>query len=295
MIASWFTYVLALPLLALARPKDAILLSSVQSLTLRGNGAQTSHRRVPASPQLKCVSSKAICDLYDVDVMRCTNQGSSYGDEDIQWSCKATLPEEFKLGSTDVICEGYSSPDDPYVLKGSCGVEYRLALTRKGEQRYPDISHGRGWFDSGDGGTDYGAWLFTFIFVAVLLWIVYAACFRGPDRDPTTRPTRRGGGGGGGGGWNPGWGPDNDPPPPYPGTKPSQQQGWQPGFWSGLAGGAAAGYMAGGRNNRDNRQSGYGGTGGWGGSSNGRSSSSGSSAGGGARHESTGFGSTSRR
>lgn len=101
------------------RPRNAILLSQVESLTLRGHGAKTTHRRVSPIPQLKCVSSKEICKLYDVEVMRCTNQGSSYGDEDIQWSCSATLPEELKLGSTEVICEGYANADDPYVLKGS--------------------------------------------------------------------------------------------------------------------------------------------------------------------------------
>ncbi|CAM1505502.1 Fc.00g111390.m01.CDS01 [Cosmosporella sp. VM-42] len=297
MIPHTLACLLTLPLLAhAARPKNAILLSEVQSLTLRGNGAMTSHRRVPALPQLKCISRKEICDLYDIDVMRCTNQGSSYGDEDIQWSCKATLPEELKLGSTDVICEGYSSPDDPYVLKGSCGVEYRLALTSKGQHRYPDLANGGGWFNDGKGGTDWGAWVFTIIFVAILVWIIYSACFAAQDRN--TRPTRRRPGfGGGGGGWNPGWGPDNDPPPPYPGTKPSdQQQGWQPGFWSGLAGGAAAGYFAGNRGQRHDSDYGSIGRGNnrWGaGSSGGRSSSN--SSGGSARHESTGFGSTSRR
>lgn len=33
-------------------------------------------------------------------------------------------------------CEGYDSPDDPYILKGSCGVEYRLILTSLGEEKY---------------------------------------------------------------------------------------------------------------------------------------------------------------
>lgn len=298
MIPSTLTYLLTLPLLGLAaRPKDAILLSDVQSLTLRGNGAMTSHRRVPAVPQLKCISRKEICRLYDIDIMRCTNQGSGYGDEDIQWSCAATLPEELKLGSTDVICEGYSSADDPYVLKGSCGVEYRLVLTGKGHRRYPNLNDGSGWFDNGRGGTDWGAWLFTIIFVMILGIILYSACFA-PQNRQQGRPRRRPGFGGGG--WNPGWGPDMDPPPPYPGNKPSTtgQQGWQPGFWSGLAGGAAAGYFAGNRNNqRNGHQTGYGSIGRgnrWGtGSSNGRSSSS--SSGGSARHESTGFGSTSRR
>ncbi|KAL8714725.1 MAG: hypothetical protein Q9225_006508, partial [Loekoesia sp. 1 TL-2023] len=85
--------------------------------------------------------------LYDVDVMRCKNQGSDYDDQNIQWTCTASLPSEFKLGSTDVICEGYESSSDPYVLKGSCGVEYRLILTDIGEQEYGHKSRNRFYDD----------------------------------------------------------------------------------------------------------------------------------------------------
>ncbi|KAH6687409.1 hypothetical protein F5X68DRAFT_207381, partial [Plectosphaerella plurivora] len=211
-------------------PKNAILLSQVQTLTLRGNGAKTTHRRLPAVPQLKCLSSSKICDLHDIDVLRCTNQGSGYDDEDTQWSCTANLPPTLKLGSTDVICEGYSSSEDPYVLKGSCGVEYRLALTKEGERRYPDIASGRSnnWFGE-DHDTrrksNISGYLFAIIFVAVFAWIVYSACMA-QDRNRRLGGARRGGGGGGGwggggGGDGPGgWQPWNDPPPPYPGTKP---------------------------------------------------------------------------
>ncbi|KAM4054688.1 SOCE-associated regulatory factor of calcium homoeostasis domain-containing protein [Hirsutella rhossiliensis] len=279
---------LTFPLLSLAaRPKNAILLSEVQSLTLRGHGAKTTNRRVSAIPQLKCISSR---------------DGSSYGGEDIEWSCSASLPEELKLGSTDVICEGYSSPDDPFVFKGSCGVEYRLILTAKGESRYPDAWPSDGFFSDGSGGTDLSAWLFAIIFVAILGWILYSACLgaQGQRRQPRAGVGHRGGGGGGGGGggWNPGWGPGDDPPPPYPGTKPSstQSQGWTPGFWSGLLGGAAAGYMAGGRNQRnDDGRRPYASN--WGAGPSGSSLYSPPSGSGGSssRHESTGFGSTRRR
>ncbi|KAH0494294.1 hypothetical protein TgHK011_000919 [Trichoderma gracile] len=301
MLLQKLSLLLTLPLLALsARPKNAILLSGVRSLTLRGNGAKTTSRRVAPIPQLKCVSSKAVCDLFPIDVMRCTNQGSSYGSEDIEWSCTASLPEEFKLGSTEVICEGYSSPDDPYVLKGSCGVEYRLLLTDKGEQRYPDVANSGRWFSNGEGNPDWGGWLFAFVFLTVLGWILYSA-WRNGTNGRNRVPGRGGngggwGGGGGGGGWGPGWGPGNDPPPPYPGTKPDQgQQGWRPGFWTGLAGGAAAAYLAGNRNNR--REERYPSQG-WGAGPSSRSFSSGSgssSASNSPRYESTGFGSTRRR
>ncbi|KAJ3942209.1 uncharacterized protein N0V96_007704 [Colletotrichum fioriniae] len=306
---------------AAAKPpsKDAILLSKVQSLTLRGAGATTTHRRVPAAPQLKCLSHPSLCNLHAIDVMRCTNNGAGYGPEDIQWSCVASLPEELKLGSTDVVCEGYAHSDDPYVLRGSCGVEYRLALTDKGERRYPNLGKGRGGGGGGGGrgddddGTDWGAYLFGVIFFSVLAWILYSACVAGTQNRRTGGTGRRRGGGGGGGGpgggggggWNPGFGQDDDPPPPYPGTKPSSssnQQGWRPGFWTGAGAGGAAGYGAGyyqGRNSARNQQN-YGS--GWGGDTTSgsgsygagpsRSTSSSSSS---TRHESTGFGSTSRR
>ncbi|KAH8198044.1 hypothetical protein TruAng_007768 [Truncatella angustata] len=286
------------PALAATKPKNAILLSDVQSLTLR-SGAQTTHRRVPAAPQLKCVSSPPVCALHDVGLMRCTNQGSGYGEQDIQWSCAADLPPSLKLGATDVVCEGYARADDEYMLKGSCGVEYRLVLTEEGERRYPHLSKtgGGGWSSKPNSqkpaagpqgeGLDWSGVIFFIIFVAVLVWIVYSACVSANNNSngATMRRPRNGGGGGGngGGGWGPGgggggfggWGSD-DPPPPYPGSKPnssssSSQQGWRPGFFSGAATGAAAGYMAGNRaanrtqreqQRRDYGSSGYGGGGG---------------------------------
>ena len=83
--------------------------------------------------------------------MRCKNSGSDYDEDSIQWTCTASLPEEFKLGSTDVICEGYDYPEDPYILKGSCGVEYRLVLTEKGQEKY---GKGRGRWQGDDDDDD---------------------------------------------------------------------------------------------------------------------------------------------
>lgn len=298
--------------LTTAKPKNAILLSEVQSLTLRA-GKMTSHRRVAAVPQLSCTANPpAICDLHPIDVMRCTNQGAGYDDQDIQWSCTAPLPPELKLGATEVVCEGYASRDDPYVLRGSCAVEYRLLLTDHGEQRFPDLAHGGAWSAS-----DASSALFYLVFVGVVVWILWsawaAATPRGgqPGGAGGRRPWFGGGGGGGPGfGGGPG-GPGgrwDSPPPPYPGTKPEDtatSQNWRPGFWSGLAGGAAAGYFAGRNNNSSRRDDMYNRRRGWDGrddagwdagvgpsrptrSSSSRTTSS-------SRYQSTGFGSTSRR
>lgn len=310
---------------AKGQPKDAILLSSVRALTLRGGGAMTAHRRAPAVPQLRCVSPRALCRLHDVDAMRCANQGGAYGAEDVQWSCTADLPPELRLGATEVVCEGYAGPDDDRVLRGSCGVEYTLALTDVGERRYPELAGGGsgGGFWGGDKKKkvkegphpeiNWSAILFWSLFLFILGNMIYSA-FRNQNNnnnnDPRRRAARRRPDGGWGGGWGPGWGPggggggfgggrgddNHDPPPPYSkyGTGgSSSQQGWRPGFWSGAATGAAAGYFAGSRAGRQ-QQRGYGGessSSGW--SSGGGPSSSSSSSG--SRHESTGFGGTSRR
>ena len=206
--------------------------------------------------------------------MRCKNQGTDYDDDNVQWTCTAALPPEFKLGSTDVICEGYDSPNDPYVLKGSCGVEYRLILTDRGEEKYGPRSSSNN-FNDNSSSSNLPAALFWMLFVAVVLWMLYAAFVRdnGPHLGGPPRGPRWGGGGGGGGGDGRSSmvtyfecmrltqiSIDDDPPPPY--DDPPQPKiranmnfdatrafnNWRPGFWTGAAGGAAAGYLAGNRN-----------------------------------------------
>lgn len=219
----------------------------------------TTSRRVPAIPQLKCVGpSKRICDLYPIQVMQCTNQGYDYDPEDIQWSCTADLPSEFKLGSTDVICEGYRHADDPWVLKGSCGVEYRLLLTDEGERRFgqtfaerwssPYYYHSSIWDVLGDV-------LFWSVFgvVAFVIARKFLQLWFGHGRNGWLNGIGGGwpwGGGGGGGG-----GGDDDPrgpPPPYTPHAPGYQpKSWfsssssGPGFWTGALTGATAGYLFG--------------------------------------------------
>lgn len=201
--------------------------------------------------------------------MQCTNQGYDYDEEDVQWSCFASLPAEFKLGGTEVICEGYRDPDDKWVLKGSCGVEYRLLLTDVGEEKYGRME------DESSG----SSLLMYFIILAVICFIIYKA-FTGADGG-AGRGGRAGGGGGGGGN------PPYDPPPPYDSpynSRWSSSSGMGssgPGFWSGAALGGAAGYGFG-RRSGSTRSSNH-------------DPWVGGSGGGSSRHQSTGFGSTRRR
>ena len=38
-----------------------------------------------------------------------------------------------RFGNIEVVCEGYDHPDDPTILAGSCGLEYKLDLTKEGQ------------------------------------------------------------------------------------------------------------------------------------------------------------------
>ncbi|KAF2669428.1 hypothetical protein BT63DRAFT_440093 [Microthyrium microscopicum] len=251
--------------MAFGSANNKVLLKNVQSLTLR-DGKMTTHRRVGAVPQLKCVGGNG-CKYYKVDVMRCQNAGVDYSEHDIQWTCQASVPEEFKLGSTDVKCEGYTNSKDPFILKGSCGVEYRLLLTSKGMEKF---GGGRAAKSSSSYGEDSGNSEKPSQVFVILFWSAFAAIIffmlrswwrnlgNQPARPRNNQPRRPPWDGWGGGGPGFGGGGPDDPPPPYspfPGkTRAAQQQqqqaGWRPGFWSGMAGGAAAGYMAGGRGTR---------------------------------------------
>ncbi|KAE8371657.1 hypothetical protein BDV26DRAFT_286597 [Aspergillus bertholletiae] len=264
-LINWQTFLsillFVLPALSYGRNppgNNAILLSKVQTLTLRGNRLTTS-RRVNPIPQLKCTGpSKRICNLYPIDVMRCTNAGYDYDEEDVQWTCTASLPSEFKLGSTDVVCEGYRNSDDKWILKGSCGVEYRLLLTELGERKFGRVREETGprglLNNNGNGMALVGDIIFFGIVGVIFLVILVAICSgsRGNRRAHAPGPGFGGGGGGGGG-------PYPGPPPPYSSYPPESSsfasapggQGWRPGFWTGAATGAAAGYHVGRQSRRD--------------------------------------------
>jgi hypothetical protein len=246
--------------------KDAILLSNVQTLTLRAH-RMTSSRRTTPIPQLSCAGpSKQTCNLYQPETMRCTNQGYDYDAGDVQWTCVADLPAEFKLGATDVICEGYRSADDKWVLKGSCGVEYRLLLTEAGEKRFGKKGYGDEEWDWGvargyKGITGYqkimavlGDLIFFGFICAVfvmIFWPMLARLFGWGNRGRGAGQGRGGfwGGGPGGGG-----GGGDDPPPPYSSFDPHKTAARQtPGFWTGALGGAAAGYQMGRRTDSGSR------------------------------------------
>ncbi|KAM9449949.1 store-operated calcium entry-associated regulatory factor [Clarias gariepinus] len=120
----------------------AVLLRDVQVLTLY-RGRYTTARRSSPVPQLQCVGGSAGCSSFVLEVVQCQNKG--WDGVDVQWECKADMDSWYRFGKVEVSCEGYNSPDDPYILKGSCGLEYTLELTaegrqKKGSSRFSDFS-----------------------------------------------------------------------------------------------------------------------------------------------------------
>ena len=86
----------------------------------------TNGRRSSPVPQLKCVGGTAGCHAFRPQVVQCINRGSD--GYDVQWECKTDMDSAYRFGQIQVSCEGYDYPDDPYVLRGSCGVGLLLLL-----------------------------------------------------------------------------------------------------------------------------------------------------------------------
>lgn len=82
----------------------------------------TNARRSSPVPHLKCVGGSAGCHSFMPQTVQCYNRGSD--GYDVQWECKTDMDNEYRFGKIEVSCEGYDYPDDPYVLKGSCGVSF---------------------------------------------------------------------------------------------------------------------------------------------------------------------------
>ncbi|XP_038048533.1 store-operated calcium entry-associated regulatory factor-like [Patiria miniata] len=305
---------------------DRILLDDVKVLTLYDN-KMTQGRRSSPVPQLKCVGGSAGCSAFRPQVVQCYNRGSD--GYDIQWECKTDMDNSYRFGQIEVTCEGYHSPDDEYVLKGSCGLEYTLDLTKEGMQSQSyqkqhsyygnDDYHGSSYKRKSSG---IGDWI-TLAIIGVIIYGIYRSCIatstHNPDRPDDGYPRQSGYGSGYGSGGNP-------PPPGFrPGYGSDSCSGSQGGgaygtgggrggmggggFWSGAATGGIMGYLFGGRGNRGygygaptygRRGYGTGGFFGGGGGSGYRSAggfSGGSFGGGGSTGTRTasGFGSTRRR
>ncbi|XP_078532634.1 store-operated calcium entry-associated regulatory factor isoform X2 [Lissotriton helveticus] len=125
---------------------DKVLLREIQSITLYGDRYTNSRRSSPI-PQLACTGGTAGCSSYIPQVVQCQNKG--WDGIDVQWECKADMDNSYRFGKLEVSCEGFDYPNDPYVLRGSCGLEYRLDLTEEGQRKSKSSYGGGSSFGSG--------------------------------------------------------------------------------------------------------------------------------------------------
>ena len=70
------------------------------------------------------MGGSAGCSAFVPSVVQCYNRGTD--GQDIQWECKADMEMKYKFGQIQVTCEGFDYPEDPYILAGSCGLEYTI-------------------------------------------------------------------------------------------------------------------------------------------------------------------------
>ena len=252
-IPQFFVICIVAVMLHLAQPRK-ILLEDLRTLTLR-HGEWTTSRRSSPVPQLKCVGGTAGCYAFVPQHVQCYNRGSD--GYDIQWECKTEMNNKYRFGKIDVTCEGYEYADDPYVLAGSCGLEYTIDKLSNAQSSayYSQYDDHNKNYQSGLGSA------FGFICVIMIIFFVYRTCYAGDSTYPNASGT-------GTEGFTSGNQYDA-PPPPY-GFRPEYQQqqqkpytttghqnagnpnnNGQPGFFSGLLAGGLMGYLFG------NNRSGY--------------------------------------
>jgi len=290
-----------------------VLLTDIKVLTFE-EGRYTNARRTSAIPSLSCLGGSAKNSEYKPTTVQCTNVGTD--GVDVQWECKADLNSEVKFGKTEVSCEGYEYPNDPFILAGSCGLEYTLEYVnpRQNSYGYGQNNYGHNTYGQHQEHHSTSKWQSILIF-AVVAFILYNLFKRFAGTFSNQNPgygsnyphssTNYGNGG------YPNNNNNNNYPPggnsgfpgyPKPNTygqtysQPTSQSTFQPGFWGGMGGGGLLGYLLG-RSTRPSYGS-YGGFGspryssGFGGSSFSSGFGGGSSSG---SRTASGFGGTRRR
>lgn len=109
---------------------ERVKLCDLTSLTFYKDRLTTS-RRLSSVAQLTCTPklrllSYSSCYKHEPEYVQCYNRGSN--GNHVQWECRADLDKRVKFSMLKVSCEGYDFTDDPYVLAGSCGLEYSLEM-----------------------------------------------------------------------------------------------------------------------------------------------------------------------
>lgn len=153
--------------LAMSR-NDKVKLIEIDALTFV-SGKETTARRGRPMPQLSCVRGPCSDATLLPVAVQCRNAGTD--GVDVQWRCDAELDKSVKFGELQVSCEGYANPDDPFVLKGSCGLEYELVR----------VGFGRSPLTSTENADGSGLSLFSIVVLLVIGFCLWRClCARKP-------------------------------------------------------------------------------------------------------------------
>ncbi|KAM3939064.1 store-operated calcium entry-associated regulatory factor isoform 2-T2 [Leptodactylus fuscus] len=230
---------------------ERVLLRDIQALTLYSDRYTNGRRSAPV-PQLKCIGGSAGCGTMTPHVVQCYNRG--WDGIDVQWECKVDMDNAYRFGKVEVSCEGFEYPEDPYILRGSCGLEYTLELTEEGWKRSQSGHHSAG-YDSGFFHGKSSDWsshrssdaigVIAFLVILGLAYGVYKVFLSGPPRWQENPQYDNSGH------ENQYYSQASAPPPPgfksdFTGTSNFGSQTSQgPGFWTGLGTGGVLGYLFG--------------------------------------------------
>ncbi|KAG9463279.1 hypothetical protein GDO78_022056, partial [Eleutherodactylus coqui] len=169
-----------------------------------------------------------------------------------QWECKVEMDSAYRFGKIEVSCEGYEYPTDPYILRGSCGLEYTLELSEEGRRR----SQGGYRDKSSDWSSQhsYGSEVLQYLVILGLAYGVYKLFLSGPSgQQQHPNPDDYGH-------EHQTYSQASAPPPPgfkenvtgassgFVNFGTSSSGSWtnqRPGFWTGLGSGLGLGYLFG--------------------------------------------------
>ncbi|XP_067839504.1 store-operated calcium entry-associated regulatory factor [Heptranchias perlo] len=259
---------LLLALVEGSQDSERVLLREVQVLTLY-SGRYTNGRRTTPVPQLQCVGGTAGCSAFYPEVVQCYNKG--WDGYDVQWECRTEMDNAYRFGRIMVSCEGYNYPEDPYILRGSCGLEYVIELTEEGLRRKKantGFVHGSDGYKNPTVSDDSSSIVVVMVLFG-LAYVVYMICLRNQNVNQSASDSRE----------DPDQdcnsaGPSTSPPPPgfkstytgstagerfcgeaHPGFTRSRQDNSGPGFWTGVGAGGLLGYLFGSRRSQPSTSS----------------------------------------
>jgi hypothetical protein len=120
-------FILLVILVSKVYASDRINVAEIRTLTFR-NGLMTTSRRGEPIAQLQCITGE--CGEPKIESMQCTNSGADSAGN-VQWSCEAEVSKGRQFQQTEITCEGYDAPGDPFVLVGSCAMKYSVIKIAK--------------------------------------------------------------------------------------------------------------------------------------------------------------------